>query len=120
MDQNFMTFHTEAQGEASTKVSSIDPQSARMPATLTPEQGVALVSRLAQDDAFRALFESDCAAALTQVGVPVQVVASLLAENAGSGCRLASKQRFAELLPALSEAPARRVMAFIVPACRFS
>jgi putative modified peptide len=56
------------------------PLGEMMAASLTQEQGLVLVKRLATDDDFRSLFERDPAEALSQAGVPKQTIASLSSE----------------------------------------
>lgn len=64
---------------------------------LTREQGIALLGKLAHDDAFRASFESDPAAAMAGIGIPQQTLQAL-----GSEClqprTLAPKAVFEALL----------------------
>jgi putative modified peptide len=64
---------------------------------LTRDQGLALLRKLAADDAFRAAFEKDPAGALEGIGVPAGALESL-----DSKCleqrTLATKQTFEKLL----------------------
>ncbi len=89
-------------------------------AALTVDESVAVVARLAEDDDFRALFEVDCAAALRELGVPADRARSIVEGSANSVCKLASKQRFAELLPQLKDDAVRRALFFIIPQIRLS
>jgi putative modified peptide len=47
---------------------------------LTQDQGIALLRKLANDDAFRASFESDPAAAMAGIGISQQTLDSLDSE----------------------------------------
>lgn len=68
-----------------------------MAGTLPQEEGIALIRKLAEDDAFRTLFEKDPRTAMKQLGISDEMLASL-----DPGCvnprTLAPKEKFAELL----------------------
>ena len=60
---------------------------------LTKQQGLALLSKLASDDGYRARFEQKPAHALSELGIPAQTIVEL---PAACLCprKLASKQDF--------------------------
>jgi len=47
------------------------------PGSLSKEQGLALLTRLVTDDAFRTLFEQRPISALLEIGVPMALIATL-------------------------------------------
>lgn len=93
-----------------------------MTAALNEKQSLALVQRLAEDDAFRALFESDPAGALEELGVDGSLARTMIeqASASRSTCVLASKERFAALVPEMQDPAKRAALFFIVPQCKLS
>lgn len=88
-----------------------------MAASLTKEQGVALVKRLAVDDAFRALFEEKPAAALLELGMTDDEI-GLLCESCLEPCKLAPKEEFLQVQKEMNEAELYATMKMMVPRAR--
>lgn len=86
-----------------------------MAASLTKEQGLALVKRLAEDDGFRALFETDIMAALSQLGIDADLGGKLSTLDPKCACVLGSKAHFASILRDLDESKAQLTMSMTVP-----
>lgn len=88
-----------------------------MAASLTKEQGLALVKRLAEDDGFRALFEKDPASALTEIGMSAEEIAQL-ADKCLAPCQVAPKQDFMAVQKSLNEVDLHAAMEMMVPRAR--
>lgn len=88
-------------------------------AKLTKEMGFSLLSRLADDDAFRARFEAAPARALVEIGVPAELVVNLKAACIERRT-LASKETFEELLKQNADKSVHDAMRMIVPNVGFS
>lgn len=88
-----------------------------MAAMLSEEQGRALLRGLAHDDALRAVFERDPAAALAELGVGSDVIDGL-ASKCLEKIVLAPKEDFAALLDSMDEIALRATMEMTVPRVR--
>ncbi|MFB9067654.1 NHLP-related RiPP peptide [Pseudofulvimonas gallinarii] len=68
-----------------------------MSGSLPRDKGIELIRRLAHDDAFRGLFETDPSSAMTELGISTEIIESL-----GPKCKfartLAPKAAFVSLL----------------------
>jgi len=86
--------------------------------SLTKEQGLALLTRLAQDDAFRTHFEQKPAEALHKAGIPADVIVGL-----SSRClcprKLGSKQAMEEARARLAGNIDTSALHFVVPDAKF-
>jgi putative modified peptide len=85
-----------------------------MAASLTEEQGLALVKRLAEDDGFRTLFEKDRTTALKAIGLSHDLVHSL-AEKCVEPCQLADKETFASVLSDTGSEALKAAMSMEIP-----
>jgi len=81
---------------------------------LTQAQTLELVSRLATDDAFRALFEQDNAQALISIGIDPSEVDDHL-DASQSACALADKATFAAALQAMQNGQVTAAMSMNIP-----
>jgi putative modified peptide len=85
--------------------------------SLTKQQGLALLSKLAADDAFRARFEQKPAHALSEAGIPAQQVVEL-----PPAClcprKLASKQEMEAARQKLAADVDTSMLALIVPTAK--
>ena len=84
---------------------------------LTKEQGLALLTKLATDDGFRARFEQKPAHALSEIGIPAQQIVALPAACLCSR-KLASKQDMDAAKQRLAADLDTSVLAFIVPTAK--
>lgn len=84
---------------------------------LTKEQGLALLSKLATDDKFRARFETKPAHALFELGVPADVIVQLPAKCLCERT-LASKQEMEEARKRLAAEQDMSTLIFIVPGAK--
>lgn len=85
-----------------------------MAASLPQEIGLALVTRLAEDDGFRTHFQNDPRAALRSLDVPESVLDELAAECFESR-PLADRQVFAALATDLGSDQFRAAMSMWIP-----
>jgi putative modified peptide len=83
-------------------------------AKLSHEHSLTLLHKLATDDGFRSRYEQNPAAALAEVGVPPETVASFMASCVTSG-QLVSKERFAAAHRQLRDAGAEACVQFAIP-----
>jgi len=81
---------------------------------LTKEQGLALLSKLAQDDAFRSHFEQKPAEALFRMGVPAELICCLPAKCLCT-CKLAPKSEMAAAKSRLEANHDLNLLAFFIP-----
>lgn len=88
------------------------------PLPLSPSQGMALLQRLAEDDAFRAVYASDPATALAWVGVPVDAIAMLEPKCLGQR-QLAAKSAFATLLHDMQSEATAVAMSMWIPSVAY-
>ncbi len=82
--------------------------------SLSQAQGQALLARLAQDDAFRAIYAADPATALLSMGVPAEVI-GMLDRKCLRERQLADKAVFASLLQNMQSEATCVAMAMVVP-----
>jgi putative modified peptide len=82
--------------------------------SLSQAQGQALLARLAQDDAFRALYATDPATALLSMGVPAEVI-GMLDRKCLRERQLADKAVFAALLQDMQSKETMVAMLMVVP-----
>ncbi|MEO7326143.1 MAG: NHLP-related RiPP peptide [Dokdonella sp.] len=83
-------------------------------ARLTKEPGLSLMMRLADDDGFRARFETTNARALVEIGVPAEAVVNLKADCVERRM-LASKKTFWTLLRESTSEATKTLMTIVVP-----
>jgi putative modified peptide len=81
---------------------------------LTKEQGLALLTKLAKDDAFRARFEAKPAHALFELGVPAELIVCLPAPCLCSR-KLASKDEMEEARKQLAANLNMEFLVFFIP-----
>jgi putative modified peptide len=84
---------------------------------LTEAQALALLNKLAQDDAFRGLFENDPKTALTEIGVSAEALSGL-SEKCLESRKLESKAEFQTALDALDQSVILDCMAMHTPNLR--
>lgn len=84
---------------------------------LTKEQGLALLAKLAKDDAFRARFEEKPAHALFELGIPADVIVQLPAKCLCER-KIASKEAMEEARKQLAGNFDTSVLQFIVPSSK--
>ncbi|MBE5316459.1 MAG: NHLP-related RiPP peptide [Xanthomonadales bacterium] len=82
--------------------------------SLSQAQGQALLARLAQDDAFRAIYAADPATALLSMGVPAEVI-GMLDRKCLRERQLADKAVFAALVQDMQSRETMVAMMMIVP-----
>lgn len=82
--------------------------------SLSQAQGQALLARLAQDDAFRAIYAADPATALLSMGVPAEVI-GMLDRKCLRERQLADKAVFAALVQDMQSREAMVAMGMVVP-----
>lgn len=82
--------------------------------SLSQAQGQALLARLAQDDAFRAVYAADPATALPSIGVPAEVI-GMLDRKCLRERQLADKTVFAALVQDMQSRETMVAMMMIVP-----
>ncbi|ODU42565.1 NHLP-related RiPP peptide [uncultured Aquimonas sp.] len=80
---------------------------------LSRENSVTLMQKLARDDGFRKLFESDPGSALKSAGITPEEIGTLEAKCMAP-CALASKDRFEALLADVDGEEFRTAMSFAV------
>lgn len=85
---------------------------------LSNEQGLALLKRLAEDDAFRSTYSADPRAALASMGVDDATLDSLDAECLAQ-VELADKAEFAALLEDAESTQTTAAMAMDIPKVSF-
>ncbi len=81
---------------------------------LTKEQGLALLTKLASDDAFRKSFEEKPAEALFRMGIPAELIVCL-PESCLCRRKLASKEEMEEAKRQLAANLDSGVLNFVVP-----
>lgn len=86
-------------------------------AKLSREHAIALLHKLATDESFRDLFEKDPSTALSQMGVPGEIIANLRPESL-TPAKLASPNEFHKAWRQLAEASAEARLSMIVPHLR--
>lgn len=84
---------------------------------LSREHSLALLHKLATDDGFRSRFEEKPAAALAELGVPLETVVNLKA-SCLTAQTLADKAHFGEAHADLANAAAGSCMAMLVPSVK--
>jgi putative modified peptide len=82
--------------------------------SLSKEQGLALLKRLAQDDGFRAHYEQKPAEALHQLGVPAEQIVRLPGRCICPG-KIASKQAMEQARQRLEANLDTAALSFVVP-----
>jgi len=82
---------------------------------LNKEHGLALMHKLATDDQFRARYAAKPAAAIAELGVPLDTIVNLKAACLAPPAVLADKNTFAEAHKALAAADARACVDFHPP-----
>ncbi|SDD72467.1 NHLP-related RiPP peptide [Aquimonas voraii] len=87
--------------------------------SLSQAQGQALLARLAQDDAFRAIYAADPATALLSIGVPAEVI-GMLDRKCLRERQLADKAVFEALLRDMRSQTTSVAMAMHVPRLSFA
>jgi putative modified peptide len=85
--------------------------------SLTRQQALTLLNKLATDDGFRQRFESNPRDALVEIGVPRDKIAAFPAESLVP-VKLASKESFKQLHDRISREPTTEWMCMIVPQFR--
>lgn len=85
--------------------------------TLTKQQLAALYQRLATDDQFRSLYEKQPAKAMTQLGIPADVVVNLPGGHLAP-VKLADKSKFVAAHQELLAQSAEAYLCMIVPNLR--
>lgn len=86
-------------------------------ASLSREHSLALLHKLATDDDFRSRYEQKPAAALAELGVPLETIVNLKA-SCLAPTTLADKAHFADAHSTLTNAAADRCMAMIIPSVK--
>lgn len=81
---------------------------------LSREHSLALLQKLATDGGFRSRYEADPAAALAEIGVPLDTVTRFMA-SCETSRPLASKDTFASARQQLIDATAETCIQMIVP-----
>jgi putative modified peptide len=81
---------------------------------LTKEQGLALLTKLAKDDTFRARFEAKPAHALFELGIPAELIVRLPAKCLCER-KLASKEEMEEAKKRLVAELDTSMLALVVP-----
>ncbi|MBE5316457.1 MAG: NHLP-related RiPP peptide [Xanthomonadales bacterium] len=87
--------------------------------SLSQAQGQALLARLAQDDAFRAIYAADPATALLSMGVPAEVI-GMLDRKCLRERQLADRAVFAALLQHVQSQATSVAMAMDIPRLSFA
>ncbi len=87
--------------------------------SLSQAQGQALLARLAQDDAFRAIYAADPATALLAIGVPAEVI-GMLDHKCLRERQLADKAVFEALLQDVQSQATSVAMAMDIPKLSFA
>ena len=87
--------------------------------SLSKVQGLLLLDKLLQDEAFHALFERSPKAALTELGIPMQQILSLR-EECGLPRVLASKQQLQIARQRLAADIDASTLIFNIPAAKFA
>lgn len=87
--------------------------------TLTKDQALALLRKLATDDDFRTRFENKPAKALTEVGLTAESIIELKA-CCLKPTKLAEKEHFAGIVEALNQAALQEAMSMIIPQMKLS
>jgi putative modified peptide len=82
--------------------------------SLTKEQGLVLLGKLAQDDAFRAHFEQKPAEAMFRLGIPAELICCLPAKCL-CPIKLGSKQSMEDARKQLSADSNTSTLQFIIP-----
>ena len=85
--------------------------------SLTRQQALTLLNKLATDDGFRQRFESSPGDTLAEVGVPQDRIATFPAESL-TPVKLASKKKFQQLHDQISRQPTTEWMCMIIPQFR--
>lgn len=82
--------------------------------TLTKDQALTLLRRLGSDDAFRELFESKPAKALSETGIPADTIVNL---NSICLCpaKLTSKAEFQKIAETLDAEAINSAMTMVIP-----
>ena len=93
---------------------NLSGEAAMADSKLSREHSLALLHKLANDDGFRSRYEQKPAAALAELGVPHETIASLMATFQVTG-KLADKTRFAEARRQLLNAGADACVQFTIP-----
>lgn len=86
---------------------------------LSHEHSLALLHKLATDDDFRGRYEQKPAAALAELGVPLETIVNLKASCLGS-TRLADKKHFQAAHSELISAAAEACVEMIVPTVKMN
>jgi putative modified peptide len=86
-------------------------------ASLSREHSLALLHKLATDDDFRSRYDQKPAAALAELGVPLETIVNLKA-SCLVPIRLADKSQFTTALKELSSAAKDACLMFIVPTAK--
>jgi putative modified peptide len=86
--------------------------------TLSPDQGQALLTRLARDDAFRAIYAADPATALLSMGVSAEAI-EMLDRKCLREQQLADKAVFAALLGDVQSRATSVAMSMEIPRLSF-
>lgn len=81
---------------------------------LSREHSLALLHKLATDDDFRSRFEEKPAAALVELGVPLEIIVNLRA-SCLAPITLADKKHFADVYTKLNSAAIEQFLFFRVP-----
>lgn len=87
--------------------------------SLTRQQALTLLNKLATDDGFRQRFESSPRDMLLEVGVPQDKVATFPAESL-KPVKLAAKEKFQQLHDQISRQPTTDWMCMIIPQFRIN
>jgi putative modified peptide len=88
-------------------------------AKLSREHSLALLHKLATDDDFRGRYEQKPAAALAEVGVPIETIVNLKA-SCLVPARLADKAHFTDAHEKLNSATADQCLYFMVPTAKLN